>query len=99
MASDWGPGVSVSPVENLTTDTLSNFVVEVNGDTSFLHIDGSTLPPTLSLDNVASIEQTVIVVGACLQILHNRRQNSANSPVFVNSRTCVNRKEGVTVFL
>lgn len=73
MASDWGSVVSVSPVENLTTDTIGNFVVEVNGDTSFLQIDGSTIPTTLSLDNVASIQQTVIVVGACLQILHNCR--------------------------
>ncbi len=88
MASDWGPGVSVSPVENLTTDTLSNFVVEVNGDTSFLHIDGSTLPSTLSLDNVASIEQTVIVVGACLQILHNRRQNCKFSRLCKQSHVC-----------
>ena len=80
MASDWGSVVSVSPVENLTTDTIGNFVVEVNGDTSFLQIDGSTIPTTLSLDNVASIQQTVIVVGACLQILHNcqapRQRNS-----------------------
>ena len=71
MASDCCSGVSVSPVENLTTATIGNFVVEVNGDSSFLQINGDTIPTSLSLATVASIEQTVIVVGACLQILHN----------------------------